>query len=70
MPLNNVMMVAAHLGDLTAAKAVGLRTAFVVRSSEFGPTGGSPAGKADLRPNASVDMSVKDFNELASRLGA
>jgi 2-haloacid dehalogenase len=70
LPLNNVMMVAAHLGDLTAAKAVGLRTAFVVRPSEFGPTGESPAGKADLRPNASAEMSVKDFNELASRLGA
>jgi 2-haloacid dehalogenase len=33
-----VMMVAAHLGDLRAAKALGLKTAFVVRPLEFGPT--------------------------------
>ena len=34
-----VMMVAAHLRDLRAAKAEGLRTAFVVRPDEFGATG-------------------------------
>jgi 2-haloacid dehalogenase len=67
---DEVMMVAAHLGDLTAAKAVGLRTAFVVRPVEFGPSGKSPAGKADLEPNGSVDLPVKDFNELATKLGA
>ena len=32
-----VMMVAAHLGDLRAAKALGLKTAFVVRPLEYGP---------------------------------
>lgn len=67
---SEVMMVAAHLGDLGAAKQIGLRTGFVVRPMEFGPTGQSPAGKADLQPSPSVDLSVKDFNELASRLGA
>jgi 2-haloacid dehalogenase len=67
---DEVMMVAAHLGDLTAAKTVGLRTAFVVRPVEFGASGKSPAGKADLEPNASVDLPVKDFNELATKLGA
>jgi 2-haloacid dehalogenase len=70
LKVDQVMMVAAHLGDLGAAKTLGLRTAFVVRPMEFGPTGESPAGKADLQPNASVDLAVKDFNELASRLGA
>jgi 2-haloacid dehalogenase len=64
------MMVAAHLGDLKAAKEVGLRTTFVVRPLEFGPTGQSPAGKSDRQPDASVDLPVKDFNDLASRLGA
>ncbi|MEO8682878.1 MAG: haloacid dehalogenase type II [Vicinamibacterales bacterium] len=59
-----VMMVAAHLGDLRAAKAVGLRTAFVTRPLEFGP-----AGKPDLKPDASVDVSAKDFNDLARQLG-
>jgi 2-haloacid dehalogenase len=60
-----VMMVAAHLGDLRAARAVGLKTAFVTRPLEFGPT-----GKPDLQPDASVDLAAKDFNDLASQLGA
>ncbi|MBI3490678.1 MAG: haloacid dehalogenase type II [Acidobacteria bacterium] len=61
----DVMMVAAHLGDLRAAKGVGLRTAFVTRPLEYGP-----GGRADLKPDASVDVSAKDFNDLASQLGA
>ncbi|MBI2187889.1 MAG: haloacid dehalogenase type II [Acidobacteria bacterium] len=60
-----VMMVAAHLGDLRAAKGVGLRTAFVVRPHEFGP-GRTP----DLQPDGSVDVSAQDFLELASQLSA
>ena len=59
-----VMMVAAHLSDLRAAKAEGLKTAFVVRAHEFGPS-----RAADLIPDESVDVSVRDFNELAERLG-
>jgi 2-haloacid dehalogenase len=61
----DVMMVAAHLGDLRAARGAGLRTAFVARPLEFGP-----AGKPDLKPDASVDVSAKDFNDLAAQLGA
>ena len=60
-----VMMVAAHLGDLRAAKGVGLRTAFVVRPLEFGPS-----GTPDLTADASVDIAGKDFNDLAGQLGA
>jgi 2-haloacid dehalogenase len=60
----DVMMVAAHLGDLRAAKSVGLRTAFVTRPKEFGPD-----GKADLKGDASVDLSATDFNDLARLLG-
>jgi len=60
-----VMMVAAHLGDLRAAQGVGLRTAFVVRPLEFGPK-----GKPDLKADSPVDISAKDFNDLASQLGA
>jgi len=60
-----VMMVAAHLGDLRAAKGVGLRTAFVTRPLEYGPN-----GKPDLNPDASVEIAAEDFNDLASRLGA
>ena len=61
----DVMMVAAHLGDLRAAKTVGLKTAFVARPLEYGP-----AGKPDLKADASVDLSATDFNDLAARLRA
>jgi len=61
----DVMMVAAHLGDLRAAKGVGLRTALVTRPLEYGPN-----GKPDLKPDSSVDVAAKDFNDLAERLGA
>src|SRR4029077_20403565 len=53
--LDEVMMVAAHLGDLRAAKGVGLRTAFVTRPLEFGPD-----GKPDLQPDSAVDIAAKD----------
>jgi 2-haloacid dehalogenase len=59
-----VMMVAAHLGDLRAAKGVGLRTGFVVRPDEYGPT-----RKPDLAPDSSVDVAARDFNDLARQLG-
>jgi 2-haloacid dehalogenase len=65
LPRDQVMMVAAHLGDLRAAKGVGLRTAFVTRPLEFG-AGGTP----DLHPDGSVDVAARDFNDLATRLGA
>ena len=60
-----VMMVAAHLGDLRAAKKEGLRTAFVTRPLEYGPN-----GKPDLKGDSSVDLSATDFNDLARQLGA
>jgi 2-haloacid dehalogenase len=61
----DVMMVAAHLGDLRAARQVGLRTAFVVRANEFGPD-----GKPDLKADGVADLSATDFNDLARQLGA
>jgi 2-haloacid dehalogenase len=63
--LNEVLMVAAHIPDLQAAKAAGLRTAFVPRPMELGPQ-----GKPDLRPDDSVDLTAPDFNALAATLGA
>ena len=62
--LNEVMMVAAHLPDLRAAKEVGLRTAFVPRPMEQGPQ-----GKPDLQPDDSVELTASDFNALAAALG-
>ena len=64
LKLADVMMVAAHLGDLRAAKAVGLSTAFVVRPPEYGPI-----GKPDLEADSSIDIAAKDFNDLAGKLG-
>ena len=61
----NVMMVAAHLGDLRAAKAVGLRTAFVARPLEYGPS-----RAPDLTPDSSVEVAATDFMDLAHHLGA
>ena len=57
-------MVAAHQSDLRAAQAVGFKTAFVPRPLEFGPQ-----GRPDLTPDASFDLVVKDFIELAEKLG-
>ena len=59
-----VMMVAAHKGDLRAAQAVGLRAAFVERPLEKGPGGG-----ADLLPDEHADVQAADFMDLADRLG-
>ncbi len=60
-----VMMVAAHNGDLKAAKAQGLATAFVPRPAEYGP-----GQQSDLAADpAVVDLPVKSFVELAEKLG-
>jgi 2-haloacid dehalogenase len=64
LKVGEVMMVAAHLGDLRAAKGVGLQTAFVPRPLELGP-GRTP----DLKPDATVDLTATDFNDLARQLG-
>ena len=61
---HQVMMVAAHNGDLKGARAVGFRTAFVHRPREYGPS-----QTTDLVPDPSVDVVAKDFMELADLLG-
>ena len=58
-----VMMVAAHNGDLLAATACGLQTAFVPRPTEYGPSQTS-----DLGPEHDFDLVAWDFINLASRL--
>jgi 2-haloacid dehalogenase len=65
LPPAQVMMVAAHPGDLRAAAAAGLKTAYVPRPLERGPGGRiEPAG--DTR----FDVVAKDFVDLATKLGA
>jgi 2-haloacid dehalogenase len=57
------MMVAAHTGDLRAAGALGLRTAYVPRPLEFGPDGLAPSP-----PDESFDLVATDFLALSARL--
>jgi 2-haloacid dehalogenase len=65
LPPAQVMMVAAHPGDLQAAKALGLKTAYVHRPLEYG------AGKAAPAPAAGTfDYHATDFLQLAQQLGA
>ena len=55
---DKVLMVAAHNYDLDAARACGLRTAFVPRATERDDTAGPD-----------VDLEVDDFVDLAATLG-
>ena len=58
------MLVAAHNGDLLAAGALGYRTAFVGRPTEYGPD-----QQADLEAEHPFDIVAESFNDLADRLG-
>jgi 2-haloacid dehalogenase len=60
-----VMMCAAHTGDLNAARSFGLRTAFIYRPKEFGPT-----RQADKAASGQFDIVAKDIVDLAAQLGA
>ncbi len=59
-----VMMVAAHAGDLRASAEVGSRTAYVPRPTEYGPD-----RQRDLTPDPSFDIVATDFVDLAVKLG-
>jgi 2-haloacid dehalogenase len=59
-----VMMVAAHNGDLRAAASCGLRTAFVARPREHGP-----GQTTDLQAELDVDAEAGDLVALADALG-
>lgn len=59
-----VMMVAAHKGDLRAAQAQGLKAAFVSRPLEHGPD-----REVDTTPEPAFDYNATDFNDLATQLG-
>ena len=59
-----VMMVAAHNNDLAAAQSFGLKTAFVPRVTEYGPH-----QNRDFKADGNWDFVVKNFNDLADKLG-
>ncbi len=59
-----VMLVAAHNGDLEAAAAAGLRTAFVARPQEYGPH-----QNRDLKAERDWGVVCGSFGELADAMG-
>ena len=65
VPPEALMLVAAHPGDLRAARRVGLMTAFVARPLEYGPGREPHTVDAD-----EFDIIATDFLDLAGKLGA
>ena len=64
LPPEQVMMVAAHPGDLRAAARAGLRTSYVLRPLERGP-----GRKAERDEDGEFDYVATDFVDLANQLG-
>ena len=62
---HETLMAAAHSGDLAAARALGLKTAFILRPLEYGP-----GQKADEAKPGDWDIVAADIGDLAVRLGA
>jgi 2-haloacid dehalogenase len=60
-----VMMAAAHSGDLRAARNYGLRTGFIHRPKEYGP-----ARQADDAKQGEFDVVSGDMLDLAWKMGA
>jgi 2-haloacid dehalogenase len=60
---HDVCMVAAHNGDLLAARKCGLRTAFVPRPTEHGP-----GQTTDLEPERDYDIVAADFLDLCEHV--
>jgi 2-haloacid dehalogenase len=60
-----VMMAAAHNGDLAAARRCGLMTAFFPRPGEYGPH-----QKRDHAAEQDWDVVAADIEDLATQLGA
>jgi 2-haloacid dehalogenase len=59
-----VLMVAAHPSDLDAARAAGLRTAYVARPLEHGA-----GGRVEALGERRFDVHANDFADLATQLG-
>jgi len=64
LKVSQVALVAAHNGDLRAARAAGMCTAFVARPTEHGP-----GQTTDLEAEEKWDVVAEDFEELAWLLG-
>ena len=59
-----LMLGAAHAGDLSAARKAGLRTGFIYRPNEWGP-----GGKADKAKAGDFDVVSTSVIDLAAQLG-
>jgi 2-haloacid dehalogenase len=62
-----VMMCAAHVGDLQAARSYGLRTGFIYRPNEYG---GGPVGVPDKVKSGDFDAVSGSIVDLAQQLDA
>jgi len=62
---DEILMVAAHPGDLRAAGRTGMKTAYVIRPLERGP--GRPVNRNE---DGEFDFTANDFLDLADQLGA
>ena len=62
---HEVMMTAAHNGDLLSAQKYGLSTAFVARPTEYGDSARNP----DLEAADGLDVGATSFIDLAHKLG-
>lgn len=62
---DELMLVAAHPGDLRAAQQAGLRAAYVTRPLEYGPN-----QRAHKVTEGEFDVTATDFLDLADQLGA
>jgi 2-haloacid dehalogenase len=58
-----VMMCAAHSGDLSSAQKLGMRTGHIGRPGEGGP------GTGEAEPKGSFDVVGKNFHDFADKLG-
>jgi len=63
---DQVMMCAAHVDDLHAARSCGLRTSFIYRPNEYG---GGPVGVPDKATSGDFDVVSASITELAQQLG-
>ena len=62
-----VMMCAAHVGDLQAARAAGLSTGFIHRPNELG---NGTAGVPDKAKTGDFDVVSESIVDLAQQMGA
>ncbi|MGO4444322.1 haloacid dehalogenase type II [Mycobacterium sp. 2YAF39] len=65
VPPADLMLVAAHPGDLRAAQQAGLRAAYVTRPLEYGPN-----QRTHKVTDGEFDFTATDFLDLADKLGA